>query len=185
MLWGLLSLNGALPYWSSLLCSPWSRRTRQNITPRWSRGDIFHHNCLSPLNLALQILVKCRSSKATKPKHRMTIADLILLNLFMTDNEKCNISHAPSTGLCGTQFSMLNVLESLSGRTAFSFLKSCSSYSRQLSYMFPFSLLNFLFDLFCVSILSHLFPSCPFFLSLYSLIRWALDIAILKQSKNA
>ena len=39
----------------------------------------------------------------------MKIADPILLSLFMRDNEKCNISHAPS----GIQFPILNVLESL------------------------------------------------------------------------
>ena len=31
----------------------------------------------------------------------------------MRDNEKCNISQAPSPGLRGTQFSMLNVWGSL------------------------------------------------------------------------
>ena len=43
----------------------------------------------------------------------MKTADPVLLSLFMRDNEKCNISHAPSTGLSGTQFSILNVWESL------------------------------------------------------------------------
>ena len=43
----------------------------------------------------------------------MKIADPILLNLFMRDNEKCNITHAPSTCLSGTQFSIQNVFESL------------------------------------------------------------------------
>ena len=43
----------------------------------------------------------------------MKIADQALLSRFMRDNEKCNISHAPSTGLNGTQFSILNVLKSL------------------------------------------------------------------------
>ena len=43
----------------------------------------------------------------------MKIAEAVLLSLFMKDNEKCNISHAPNTGLSGTQFSILNVLESL------------------------------------------------------------------------
>ena len=43
----------------------------------------------------------------------MKIADPVLLSLFMRDNERCNISHAPSTGLSGTQFSILNVLEAL------------------------------------------------------------------------
>ena len=36
-----------------------------------------------------------------------------LLSLFMRDNEKCNISPAPSTGLSDIQFSILNVLESM------------------------------------------------------------------------
>ena len=40
----------------------------------------------------------------------MKIADPLLLSLYMRDNEKCNISHVPSTGLSGTQFSILNVL---------------------------------------------------------------------------
>ena len=31
----------------------------------------------------------------------------------MRDNERCNISHAPSTGLSSIQFSILNLLESL------------------------------------------------------------------------
>ena len=35
----------------------------------------------------------------------MKIADPVLLSLFMRDNEKCNIFHAPSSGLSGTQFS--------------------------------------------------------------------------------
>ena len=35
------------------------------------------------------------------------------LSLFMRDNGKCNIFHAPSTGLSGIQFSILNVFESL------------------------------------------------------------------------
>ena len=39
----------------------------------------------------------------------MKIADPVLLNLFMRGNEKCNISHAPGTGLSGIQFSILNV----------------------------------------------------------------------------
>ena len=43
----------------------------------------------------------------------MKIAGSVLLSLFMRENEKCNISHAPSTGFSGTQFSILNVLESL------------------------------------------------------------------------
>ena len=34
------------------------------------------------------------------------LADSVLLSLF--NNEKCNISHAPSTGLSGIQFSILN-----------------------------------------------------------------------------
>ena len=41
------------------------------------------------------------------------IATSAISSLFMKDNEKCNISHAPSTGLSSIQFSMLNVLESL------------------------------------------------------------------------
>ena len=51
-------------------------------------------------------------SKDAKNKE-MKIADSVLLSLFMGDNEKCNISHAPNTGFSGTQFSILNVLESL------------------------------------------------------------------------
>ena len=43
----------------------------------------------------------------------MKIADSVLLSMFMRDNEKCNISHAPSTGLSDIQFSILYVLESL------------------------------------------------------------------------
>ena len=43
----------------------------------------------------------------------MKIADLVLLCLFMRNNEKCNISHAPSTGISDIQFSILNVLDSL------------------------------------------------------------------------
>ena len=39
--------------------------------------------------------------------------DSVFLNLFMRDNEKCNISHAPSTALSGIQFTILNVSESL------------------------------------------------------------------------
>ena len=39
----------------------------------------------------------------------MKIADLVLLSLFMRANEKCN----PSTGLSGTEFSILNELKSL------------------------------------------------------------------------
>ena len=35
----------------------------------------------------------------------MKVADSVLLSLFMRDNEKCNISHAPSTGLSGIKFS--------------------------------------------------------------------------------
>ena len=42
----------------------------------------------------------------------MKIADLIILSLFMRDNENCNISHAPSTDLSGCQFSII-LLESL------------------------------------------------------------------------
>ena len=33
----------------------------------------------------------------------------------MRDNEKCNISHAPSTGLCSIQFSILNVVNDPEG----------------------------------------------------------------------
>ena len=47
-----------------------------------------------------------------KQNKEMKIADSILLR-FMRDNEMCNISYAPSTGLSGIQFSILNVLESL------------------------------------------------------------------------
>ena len=43
----------------------------------------------------------------------MKIADLILLSLFIRYNEKYNIAHAPTTVLSGTQFSILNVLQSL------------------------------------------------------------------------
>ena len=43
----------------------------------------------------------------------MKIADSVLLNRFMRDNENCNISQAPSTGLSSIQLSILNVLESL------------------------------------------------------------------------
>ena len=39
----------------------------------------------------------------------MKIAASVLLSLFMRDNETCNISH----GLTGTQFSIINVFESL------------------------------------------------------------------------
>ena len=43
----------------------------------------------------------------------MKIADLILLSLFIRDNEYYNIAHAPYHLLSGTQFSILNALESL------------------------------------------------------------------------
>ena len=44
----------------------------------------------------------------------MKIADPVLSSLFVKDNEKCNISHAPSNGFkSGIQFSILNVLKSL------------------------------------------------------------------------
>ena len=40
------------------------------------------------------ILVKVDPSRATKMK-KMKIADLVLLSLYMRDNEKCSISHTP------------------------------------------------------------------------------------------
>ena len=43
----------------------------------------------------------------------MKIADPVLLSVFMRHNEKRLISHATITGLSGTQFSILIVLESL------------------------------------------------------------------------
>ena len=41
----------------------------------------------------------------------MKNTDPVLLCLFMSDNEKCNISHAPSTGFSGIQFSVVINLE--------------------------------------------------------------------------
>ena len=42
----------------------------------------------------------------------MKISESVLMSLFMRDNRKYNIFHAPSTSLSGIQFSALNVLES-------------------------------------------------------------------------
>ena len=41
----------------------------------------------------------------------MKIAESVLLKLFVRYNENCIISHAPSTGLGGIQYSILNVLQ--------------------------------------------------------------------------
>ena len=89
-------------------------------------GSIVTYQQASYLILFVQVWVKCfdkavyciilygksRSLSREQPNQNkeMKIADSVSLSLFIRDNEKCNISHAPNIGLSGIQFSMLYVL---------------------------------------------------------------------------
>ena len=42
-----------------------------------------------------------KSIPREQPNQNKKMKIAVLLSLFMRDNEKCNISHAPSTGLSG------------------------------------------------------------------------------------
>ena len=51
--------------------------------------------------------MKLMSREQPNQNKEMKIADSVLLSVFMRENERCNISHTPSTNLSGIQFSIL------------------------------------------------------------------------------
>ena len=56
---------------------------------------------------------KCLSLESNQTKTKKWKLQTLFQSLFMRDNEKCDISHYPSTGLRCTHFSVLKVFELL------------------------------------------------------------------------
>ena len=58
---------------------------------------------------SLNLIIKVRIEEQANQNNGIKITDSVLSSLFMRYNGKCNIYHAPSTGLSGIQFSTLHV----------------------------------------------------------------------------